>query len=113
MGWIYIKSNSNSLKYSKEKDSVIKIYSAKNKSNIVLTIEDNGIGINEKDIVKVFDKGFTGENGREFGKSTGIGLYLCKKLCEKLGLGINIESKKGNGTKINIIFPLSEFNLNY
>lgn len=104
---------SNSLKYSKEKDSVIKIYSAKNKSNIVLTIEDNGIGINEKDIVKVFDKGFTGENGREFGKSTGIGLYLCKKLCEKLGLGINIESKKGNGTKINIIFPLSEFNLNY
>lgn len=104
---------SNSLKYSKEKDSIIKIYSAKNKSNIVLTIEDNGIGINEKDIVKVFDKGFTGENGREFGKSTGIGLYLCKKLCEKLGLGINIESKKGNGTKINIIFPLSEFNLNY
>ena len=113
MGLIYIKSNSNSLKYSKEKDSVIKIYSAKNKSNIVLTIEDNGIGINEKDIVKVFDKGFTGENGREFGKSTGIGLYLCKKLCEKLGLGINIEFKKGNGTKINIIFPLSEFNLNY
>ena len=104
---------SNSLKYSREKNAFIKIYSNKNKSNIVLTIEDNGIGISEKDINKVFDKGFTGENGREFGKSTGIGLYLCKKLCEKLGLGINVESKEGKGTKINIVFPLGKFNLNY
>ncbi len=103
----------NSLKYSKEKNAFIKIYSTKNKSSIILTIEDNGIGINEKDINKVFDKGFTGENGRKFGKSTGIGLYLCKKLCRKLGLGINIESKENQGTKINIIFPLGEFNLNY
>lgn len=103
----------NSLNYSKEKDAFIKIYSTKNKSNIILTIEDNGIGISEKDINRVFDKGFTGENGREFGKSTGIGLYLCKKLCKKLGLGIDIKSKEGQGTKINIIFPLGEFNLNY
>lgn len=103
----------NSLKYSKEKDAFIKIYSTKNKANIIFTIEDNGIGINEKDINRVFDKGFTGENGRVFGKSTGMGLYLCKKLCGKLGLGINIESKENQGTKINIIFPLGEFNLNY
>lgn len=103
----------NSLKYSKEKDAFIKIYSTKNKGNVIFTIEDNGIGINEKDIHKVFDKGFTWKNGRIFGKSTGIGLYLCKKLCEKLGLSINIESKENKGTKINIVFPLGEFNLNY
>lgn len=53
----------------------------------------------------VFEKGFTGENGRIFGKSTGIGLYLCKKLCAKLGLGLKLESKENKGTKVSIIFP--------
>ena len=75
---------------------------------MILTIKDYGVGINEKDIGRVFEKGFTGENGRKFGKSTGIGLYLCKKLCEKLGLGLHIDSKENNGTKVNIIFPTTE-----
>ena len=57
---------------------------------------------------QVFEKGFTGENGRKFGKSTGIGLYLCKKLCNKLGLGLEIQSKVNVGTKISIIFPKAE-----
>lgn len=74
----------------------------------ILIIEDDGIGINEKDVERVFDKGFTGENGRQFIKSTGIGLYLCKKLCNKLGLGLTLESEVGGGTKVKIIFPVSE-----
>lgn len=98
----------NAIKYRKESNSKIEIYTELFKDKIILTIKDNGIGICEKDIDKVFDKGFTGENGRKYGKSTGIGLYLSKKLCEKLGLGITIISKENVGTKVKVIFPLSE-----
>ncbi|MGF7059604.1 sensor histidine kinase [Brassicibacter mesophilus] len=102
---------SNSIKYIKSKEGNIRIYSTSNKNNVVLTIQDNGIGISDKDINKVFEKGFTGEHGRKYSASTGMGLYLCRKLCDKLGLEINIESELEVGTKVNIIFPLSEFNL--
>ncbi|WP_455538919.1 ATP-binding protein [Terrisporobacter sp.] len=98
----------NAIKYSKGKDDKIKIQSKKLSNAVVLTIEDNGVGIVERDLDRVFEKGFTGENGRKFGKSTGIGLYLCKKLCNKLGLGLQIESEVNVGTKISIIFPQSE-----
>ena len=96
----------NAIKYMRERYGKVKIYTTQNENNIVLTIEDNGIGIIEKDINRVFEKGFTGENGREFGKSTGIGLYLCKKLAEQLGIGLTLTSKMGEGTKVRIIFPL-------
>ena len=59
----------------------------------------------------MFEKGFTGENGRKFGKSTGIGLYLSNKLCDKLGLKINIVSNDGEGTKVSIIFPIGNVGL--
>ena len=98
----------NAIKYSKESEGKVSINAVKNKNNIILSIKDNGVGINEKDIDRVFEKGFTGENGRIFGKSTGIGLYLCKKLCDKLGLGINIVSKQQEGTEIRIIFPVGK-----
>ena len=64
--------------------------------------------MDEKCVVKAFEKGYTGENGRRFGKSTGIGLYLCKNLCEKLGLGINIKSKEKYGTEVSILFPIND-----
>lgn len=96
----------NAIKYSKEMDAIICIYSTENENSVTLTIEDNGVGIIDRDINRVFEKGFTGENGRRFGKATGMGLYLCKKLCSKLGLGISLESKVNKGTKVNIIFPL-------
>ena len=60
---------------------------------IILQIEDNGIGIKSSDLNQVFDKSFTGENGRNGSKSTGMGLYLAKKMCQKLGHKIEIESK--------------------
>ena len=66
----------NAVKFSIPNEGKVSIYSKVNENNIILTIEDNGVGINEKDIDRVFEKGFTGENGRKFGKSTGIGLYL-------------------------------------
>ncbi|WP_428817914.1 sensor histidine kinase [Clostridium butyricum] len=95
----------NSVKYTKEKEGVIKISANSQGNSVVLIIEDNGVGIIERDLDRIFEKGFTGENGRRFGKSTGIGLYLCKRLCDKLGLGLKLESKLNKGTKVRIIFP--------
>ena len=64
----------------------------------------------KSEITRVFEKGFTGENGRIIGKkSTGIGLYLCKKMCDKLNLGIELNSEKDIGTEIKIIFPQSSY----
>nr|WP_305303341.1 sensor histidine kinase [Romboutsia ilealis] len=98
----------NAIKYSKGKDDKIKIESKKLDNSVALIIEDNGVGIIERDLNRIFEKGFTGENGRKFGKSTGIGLYLCKKLCDKMGLGLNIESEENKGTKVTVIFPRTE-----
>ena len=101
----------NAIKYSKKENAKIKIYSKKNENNVVLSIEDNGIGIPKQDIRRVFDKGFTGENGRIYGKSTGMGLYICKRLSDKLGLELELSSKYGEGTKVNIIFPVGKITL--
>lgn len=97
---------SNSIKYSTTENPKVSIYSTKNENNTILTIKDNGVGISPKDLNRVFEKGFTGENGRLYGKSTGIGLYLCKKLCDKLGIGLTLNSIHNKGTEINIIFPI-------
>jgi len=98
----------NSIKYSSNKEPMINISSVKKANSVMLIIEDNGVGIIDKDINRVFEKGFTGENGRRFSKSTGIGLYLCEKLCLKLGLKISIDSEVNKGTRVTIIFPLSD-----
>lgn len=98
---------SNSIKYMNKEEKEFKIYCGESSKYIVLNIEDNGVGISEKDVPRVFDKGFTGENGRKFGKSTGIGLYLCKKLCKKLGLDISLTSEEGKYTKVSIVFPIN------
>ena len=100
----------NSIKYKKDGNSILQINAKENKENVVLNIKDNGIGIKQEELEKVFEKGFTGTNGRIDGKkSTGMGLYLCKKLCEKLGLSIEIESKKDEYTQVKIIFPKNSY----
>ena len=95
----------NAVKYKKDAFS-LSFSGISEKENVRLEIGDNGIGISESDIGRIFDKGFTGENGRNGAKSTGIGLYLCRKLCEKMNLKIGVYSKKGEGTVITIIFPV-------
>jgi signal transduction histidine kinase len=92
----------NSVKYGSDK----LIFSATKKSkSVTLTMEDNGAGIAPEDLPRIFDKGFTGANGRRFGKSTGMGLYLCRKLCKKMGLKFEIDSKLGVGTTAKITLP--------
>lgn len=83
-------------KHSSEKENCISIYMKEDN----LVIEDTGIGIAPEDLPRVFEKGFTGYNGRADKKSTGIGLYLCKSIMDKLGHRIYIESETGVGTKV-------------
>lgn len=94
----------NAIKYHKD-NPCIRIYANERDNNIALTVEDNGIGISEKDIPMIFERGYTGRTGRLYTKSTGIGLYLCKSLCDKLGLSISIQSEEFMYTKVTIIFP--------
>lgn len=75
-----------------------------------LVIEDTGIGIQEEDLPRVFDKGYTGYNGRRDKKSTGIGLYLCRQVMNKLGHTLSIESEVGVGTKVKLGLAFQEVN---
>ena len=100
----------NSIKYKRNIDnSYIKIYVKDNLDTTVLIIEDNGIGIKSSDIRQVFDKTFTGTNGREKTTSTGMGLYIAKNLCKKLGHKIEIESKENEYTRVFITFAKNKF----
>ncbi len=108
--WIKFVINqiiSNSIKYSKVKDiqdkSVI-IDLNRGSRRTILSIEDKGVGIPKQDLERIFNPFFTGANGRKYLESTGMGLYLSKDICKRLGHGIEVESTKGVGTKINIIF---------
>ena len=77
---------------------------------VLLTVADNGIGIPAEDLPRVFDKGFTGANGRRAAqRSTGLGLYLCRKLCARLGLSIRLDSQPGRGTEATLVFPRGRF----
>lgn len=88
---------SNSLKYTKE--GSVKIYKT---GDGLLCIEDTGMGISPEDLPRVFEKGYTGFNGRTEKTSSGIGLYLCRRICDNLKLKITAESSVGKGTKIFI-----------
>jgi len=98
----------NSVKYRAEQPTM-KFYAVHQGNQINLCVEDNGIGIDASDLPRIFEKGFTGKNGRNAAKnSTGIGLYLCKRLCDKLGIGLSADSV-GNGTTIRLSFHINDF----
>ena len=99
----------NSAKYRKEEGGYIQIRTKRYSGGIRLLVIDDGIGIREEDMPRIFEKGFTGSNGRMQERSTGMGLYLCKKLCQNLGIGIYAESEEGKGTKMTLEFPVSSY----
>lgn len=76
---------------------------------VELTVRDNGCGVSEADLARVFEKGFTGENGRTGKRSTGIGLYLVKRLCDKMGIGVDAASREGEGFAISLRFSTNKF----
>lgn len=97
LGFVIGQVLSNSLKYTKT--GQIRIYLSQSRPQ-TLVIEDTGIGISAQDLPRIFEKGFTGHNGRQENRSTGIGLYLCAKIMKKLGHGIYVESVQNNGTRV-------------
>lgn len=99
---------SNSIKYRTE-DLQVSFSAYEEQDSVRLIVSDNGIGISPADLPRVFDKGFTGDNGRRYSKSTGIGLYLCKKLCGKMNIGITIQSELGQGTAVTLSFPRESY----
>lgn len=98
---------SNAVKYRTEKP-VLRFFTVRENDRILLSVEDNGMGISESDLPRIFEKGFTGQNGRMIQSSTGIGLYLCKRLCDKLGIGLTAYSE-GKGTTITLSFHINDF----
>lgn len=95
---------SNSLKYTQQ-NGKISVFTTSDNNNVELHIKDNGIGIADQDISRIYNKGFTGSNGRRSGsKSTGMGLYLVKKMIDKLGHTITVKSRENQGTEFIISF---------
>lgn len=95
---------SNAIKYTPQ--GGVTIETAEKKDRFFITIKDTGIGIKAEDLPRVFEKGYTGYNGHADKKATGIGLYLCRQMADKLGHTIRMESEIGKGTKVWIGFDL-------
>lgn len=97
LGFVLEQLLSNALKYTRE--GGIRVFMP---SPGILAIEDTGIGIAAADIPRIFEKGYTGFNGRSESHSSGIGLYLCRRVCSRLGIGISVQSEIGQGTRIEL-----------
>ncbi|MCR5600067.1 MAG: sensor histidine kinase [Ruminococcus sp.] len=103
----------NSLKYkSPDRELAIKVSAEDMPDKVLLHFRDNGIGIHERDLPRVFEKSFTGDNGRSYAKSTGMGLYIVKSLCERLGHSISVSSEQGSFTELTIAFAKNDYYLN-
>jgi hypothetical protein len=102
---------SNSMKYfSPDREPELRVYAEDMQGKTMLHFCDNGIGIPESDLPYIFEKSFTGENGRTHRRSTGMGLYIVKKLCDKLGHAVSIKSVEGEFTEVILSFGKNNFN---
>ena len=110
LGFVIGQILSNALKYTRTGGIRIYLKDTPDMNNVpsaapvTLVIEDSGIGIRAEDLPRIFEKGYTGVNGRENNRATGIGLYLSNKIMKRLGHRIYITSKEGKGTKIFLEF---------
>lgn len=103
LSFVFGQILSNALKYTR--GGSIRIFLCDENT---LCIADTGIGIAPEDLPRIFDKGYTGANGRHDQAASGLGLYLCKKICDRLGVGISAESEVGKGTVISLDFSQYE-----
>ncbi|MER2029264.1 MAG: sensor histidine kinase [Solibacillus sp.] len=94
----------NSVKYTFEPNKKLYITAVQKEQHVHLLIRDEGVGIPKSDLPRVMKPFFTGENGRKTGESTGMGLYIAKEICDKLGHQLLITSEVGKGTQIEVIF---------
>lgn len=110
--WLHFMTGqilSNSVKYMDKETKVIWLWSGKKGAQTVLHIRDNGAGIPREDLPRVFEKSFTGKNGRKGQASTGMGLYLCRELAKMLGHRLEIQSQPGEYTEVTITFYQDEY----
>lgn len=103
--FILVQLLMNAVQYKKEGPGQIRIRGTALPHGQSLAVEDEGVGIPAEEVDRIFDKGFTGTNGRERGGATGIGLYLCRKLCRQLGMEVEARSERGAFTQIALLFP--------
>ncbi|MCR5479141.1 MAG: sensor histidine kinase [Ruminococcus sp.] len=99
LGFIIEQLLSNSLKYTEKGGISIAV------EGLCISVSDTGIGIAPQDLPRIFDRGYTGLNGRSDDKSTGLGLYLVKKACRRIGAQIDVQSEVGKGTKVSVVLP--------
>ena len=99
----------NSVKYKNGEGEKLFIRTEEKKEGGWLTLQDDGMGIKKEELPRVFEKGFTGSNGRQTGSATGMGLYLCRELCEKLGIEIAVFSEEYKGTEVVLKFPVGKY----
>lgn len=99
----------NCVQYKKNKSLVIHIYAKKVKDGTSLIIEDNGLGIKADENEHIFEKGYVGTNGRKNETSSGMGMFICKKLCDKLDIGIHVNSQYGKYTKMILTYGEGDF----
>ena len=95
---------SNAIKYSND-EAIVTIYGEEREEGYAVVVKDEGIGIPESDLPKLFQPFFTGENGRKQQEATGMGLYLSEKAAIELGLKLSVTSKVGSGTSVTLLFP--------
>ena len=103
LSFVFDQLLSNALKYT-DKGTISIYYDG----DSCLCIKDSGIGIALADMERLFEKGFTGYNGRQYKKASGIGLYMCKRMCDKLNIGISIESVVNEYTLVKLKFLSNE-----
>ncbi len=100
---------SNSIKYTAE--GSIRFLTEKRERNVLLTLADTGIGIREEDLPRIYEKGFTGYTGRLDKRATGVGLYLCSRIFQRLGIEVEVKSRVGQGTRVLMTVPVSYKNV--
>lgn len=106
LGFVIEQLLSNALKYTQR--GSVAIFAEESPPGFSLVIRDTGIGIAAEDIPRVFERGYTGCNGRSGQSSSGLGLWLCKRVCGNLGCGVSISSEVGRGTAVRLTFDGSE-----
>ncbi|KAA0546253.1 HAMP domain-containing histidine kinase [Bacillus sp. BGMRC 2118] len=104
LSFIITQLVTNAIRYTIQEGKKIHFHAFQNNTDTILEVRDEGVGIPLHDLPRVFDPYFTGENGRNFEESTGMGLYLVKQILDKLGHSIEVESDVSLGTTVRIKF---------
>lgn len=106
--FVLLQLLTNAIRYTEGAGKRIRVHAVQADKRTTLAVKDEGVGIPPEDLPRVFELYYTGANGRRFGESTGIGLYLVRNICGKLDHEVSIASAPGEGTEVRITLPVPE-----